>query len=104
MQTNNHISISHRNGGSSYIIGIGYQKETGNIENEGIDKYTLRSSINQEMGKRLTVGGTVNVTLSEIQRGSSLAMREAFRLNPFLKKNPLLKLMKNFLPFIQKSL
>lgn len=85
MQTNNHISISHRNGGSSYIIGIGYQKETGNIENEGIDKYTLRSSINQEMGKKLTVGGTVNVTLSEIQQGSSLAMREAFRLNPFLK-------------------
>ena len=85
MQTNNHLSISHRNGGSSYIIGVGYQKETGNIENEGIDKYTMRSSINQEMGKKLTVGGTVNVSLSEIQQGSSLAMREAFRLNPFLK-------------------
>lgn len=84
MQTNNHLSISHRDGGSSYTVALGYQKETGNIENEGLKKYTLRSSINQEMGKKLTIGASLTASLNEVQRGSELAMREAFRLNPYL--------------------
>ncbi|WP_020528374.1 SusC/RagA family TonB-linked outer membrane protein [Flexithrix dorotheae] len=84
-QSNNHLSINHRNGGSAYSIGLGYQNETGNIENESLDKYTLRSSIDQEIGKKIKTGGSISVSLSNIQRGSQVAMREAFRLNPFLK-------------------
>lgn len=83
-QSNNHLSISHRNGGSTYTFGIGYQNETGNIENESLDKYTLRTSIDQEVGKKIKTGGILSISLSNIERGSELAMREAFRLNPFL--------------------
>lgn len=84
MQSNNYLSMSHRSGGSTYTLGIGYQNETGLIENEGLDKFTLRSSINQEIGKKLTAGATFLATQSTIERGSELAMQEAFRLNPFL--------------------
>ncbi|UXP32384.1 TonB-dependent receptor [Reichenbachiella agarivorans] len=84
MQSNNYVSIAHRNGGSSYTIGAGYQKETGNIEKEGLEKFTLRSNIDQEINDRLKVGAAFTVAKSEIQRGSRYAMQEAFRLNPFL--------------------
>ncbi|MBX2844477.1 MAG: TonB-dependent receptor [Flammeovirgaceae bacterium] len=84
-QSNNHISINHRNEGSAYSIGFGYQNETGNIQNESLDKYTLRTSMDQEISKKVRTGASVSVSLSNIQRGSEVGMREAFRLNPFLK-------------------
>ncbi|MEH0153164.1 TonB-dependent receptor [Limibacter armeniacum] len=84
MQSNSYLSITHRNGRSSYTLGAGYQQETGNIENEGLEKFTLRSSIDQEMSDRLKVGGSFAISLSNIERGSKDAMRDAFRLNPFL--------------------
>lgn len=84
MQSNNYVSIAHRNGGSSYTIGAGYQKETGNIENEGLEKFTLRSNIDQEINDKFKVGAAFTVAKTETQRGSRYAMQEAFRLNPFL--------------------
>ncbi|PIB34677.1 SusC/RagA family TonB-linked outer membrane protein [Reichenbachiella sp. 5M10] len=84
MQSNNYVSIAHRNGGSSYTIGAGYQKETGNIEKEGLEKFTLRSNIDQEINDKFKVGAAFTVAKSETQRGSRYAMQEAFRLNPFL--------------------
>ncbi|MDW7693588.1 TonB-dependent receptor [Flammeovirgaceae bacterium SG7u.111] len=83
-QSNNYLTINHRNGGSSYNIGLGYQNETGNIDNEGLDKYTFRTSINQELSDKFMTGGTVSVSQSTIERGSSNGMRQAFRLSPFL--------------------
>ncbi|UII27159.1 SusC/RagA family TonB-linked outer membrane protein [Fulvivirga maritima] len=83
-QTNNHLSIAHREGASAYTLGLGYQKETGNIENEELEKFTLRSGIDQEINNKLKVGVNISLSLTNLQRGSQLAMQEAFRLNPFL--------------------
>ncbi|MBL3656118.1 SusC/RagA family TonB-linked outer membrane protein [Fulvivirga sediminis] len=83
-QTNNHLSIAHRAGASAYTLGLGYQKETGNIENEELEKFTLRSGIDQEINSKLKVGANISLSLTNLQRGSELAMQEAFRLNPFL--------------------
>lgn len=84
MQSNNYLSISHRNGGSAYTIGAGYQKETGNIKNEGIEKFTLRSNIDQEINDKIKIGTAFTIAKTNRERGSRYAMREAFRLNPFL--------------------
>ncbi|NMM49700.1 SusC/RagA family TonB-linked outer membrane protein [Marinigracilibium pacificum] len=83
-QANYNLSIAHRNGKSAYTVGFGYQTETGNIDKEGLDKYSLRSSIDQQLTKKLKLGTNLTVSLNNIQRGSAVAMREAFRLNPFL--------------------
>lgn len=83
-QSNNHISMNHRNGGSSYSLGLGYQNETGNIINESLDKYTIRGSIDQEIGKKLKVGASYSSSLLNNERGNPNAMQDAFRLNPFL--------------------
>lgn len=85
VQSNNMITINHRDGNSSYSLGIGYQKETGNIENEELDKYTVRLSLDQEINRKLKAGANVNLAQNVIERGSEIAMREAFRLNPFLR-------------------
>ncbi|MBN7811512.1 TonB-dependent receptor [Algoriphagus sp. H41] len=84
MQTNNHLTISHRNGPSSYNIGLGYQKETGNIANESLDKYTFSMNINQQINGKFRTGANMSLSFGNNQRGSSIAMQEAFRLNPFL--------------------
>ncbi|QCK13285.1 SusC/RagA family TonB-linked outer membrane protein [Mangrovivirga cuniculi] len=83
-QSNYNLAISHRNGKSAYSVGIGYQNETGNIQNEGLDKFTLRSSIDQQMSDKLKLGSNLTVSLNELERGNATAMRDAFRLNPFL--------------------
>src|SRR5690606_20361580 len=44
VQKNNYLNITGRaENGLSYNLGIGAQNETGTIENESIDKYTLKA-------------------------------------------------------------
>jgi len=83
MQSNNYISVSGRSeSGVAYNIGLGFQNETGNIENESLDKYSFKSSVETPLGKKVRVGATVTIAKSDIQRGSNVGMREAFRLAP----------------------
>ncbi|MGL1884976.1 MAG: SusC/RagA family TonB-linked outer membrane protein [Reichenbachiella sp.] len=84
MQSNNYVSVAHRNGASSYTIGAGYQKETGNIVNEEMEKFTLRSNINQQINDKLRLGVNFTVAKTEKQKGAASAMQQAFRLNPYL--------------------
>lgn len=84
MQTNNHLTISHRSGASTYNIGIGYQKETGTLEQESLDKYTFNMNINQHINDKFMAGANMALSHGTNQRGSGNAMQEAFRLNPFL--------------------
>lgn len=85
IQQNNYLNISGRaDSGLSYNIGFGLQNETGNIENEELDKYTFKVGVNHRISDKFSTG--INLTMAHtIQNdGSDLAMREAFRLNPFL--------------------
>lgn len=69
--------------GMAYNFGVGYQKETGNIPNEELDKYSFKASIRHQISSKFDVGTTFSASLTEQEMGSSVAMREAFRLNPF---------------------
>lgn len=84
MTSNNYLNVSGRaENGLAYNIGLGMQKETGVIDNEGIDKYNFKVGLNHKIGDKFTFG--VNLTLSKTneQLGSPTAMQEAFRQNPF---------------------
>ncbi|QOD60214.1 SusC/RagA family TonB-linked outer membrane protein [Polaribacter haliotis] len=85
IQQNNYINISGRaENGLAYNLGLGMQKETGNIANESIDKYTLKLGVNHKINDKISAGSNITIAKTNEQFGSSVAMRDAFRLNPFL--------------------
>lgn len=85
LQQNNYISVSGRSeSGLGYNVGVGVQKETGNIENESLDKYTFKGGINHRISDKVSMGTNLTIAMTEQELGSDVAMQEAFRLNPFL--------------------
>lgn len=85
VQQNTYVNASGRaENGLGYNLGIGYQNETGNIDNEELNKYTLKLGVDHNINDKFTLGTNVTVTLIDQDQGSDVAMREAFRLNPFL--------------------
>ncbi|MDT0686974.1 SusC/RagA family TonB-linked outer membrane protein [Autumnicola psychrophila] len=85
IQQNSYLNISGTGeSGVGYNLGLGYQKETGNIENESLEKYSFKAGLNHQISDKVSVGANMTVALTEQNLGSDLAMREAFRLNPFL--------------------
>ncbi len=85
IQQNNYVNINGRSeNGVAYNLGLGYQHETGNIENEELDKYTLKTGLSHNVNDKFSFGANATLTHSINERGSNNAMREAFRLNPFL--------------------
>lgn len=84
-QTNNYLNISGRaENGLGYNLGLGVQSETGNIPNESIDKYTLKAGLNHQINEKFATGVNITIARTDEELGSDVAMREAFRLNPFL--------------------
>ncbi|WBL24719.1 SusC/RagA family TonB-linked outer membrane protein [Zunongwangia sp. HGR-M22] len=85
IQQNHYLNVSGRSdNGVGYNLGLGYQKETGNIENESLEKYTLKLGINHQVTDKVSYGTNLTITLLEQNFGSDVAMRDAFRLNPYL--------------------
>ncbi len=84
-QQNHYIALSGRSQeGVSYVLGIGYQEETGNIPNEYLEKYSFKGSVNHKINDKVTVGANFSMALSELEKGNESAMQRAFRLNPLL--------------------
>ncbi|MGV7106121.1 SusC/RagA family TonB-linked outer membrane protein [Flavobacterium sp. U410] len=85
IQKNNYLNITGRSdNGMSYNLGIGVQNETGNMINESLDKYTLKAGLNHKINKKFSTGVNLTIARTDEQLGSDVAMRDAFRLNPFL--------------------
>jgi len=85
IQQNNYLNINGRSdNGLSYNLGMGYQHETGNVLNEDLDKYTLKTGLSHNVNDKFSFAANVTITKTENERGSNRAMQEAFRLNPFL--------------------
>ncbi|WP_335621344.1 TonB-dependent receptor [Leeuwenhoekiella marinoflava] len=85
IQQNNYLNVSGRaENGLGYNVGLGYQRETGNIPNEELNKYTLKMGLDHNINDKFSLGTNITLTLTDQDQGSDVAMREAFRLNPFL--------------------
>lgn len=84
LQQNHYVSVSGKtDGGVSYNLGLGLQKETGNIENESLDKYSFKLGLNHKINDKFSIGANITIARTEQEQGSSIAMQEAFRLSPF---------------------
>jgi TonB-dependent starch-binding outer membrane protein SusC len=84
-QQNHYLSISGRtDGGISYNLGFGLQKETGNISNESLDKTSFKLGLNHKINDKFSTGANITLARTAEEQGSAVAMQEAFRLNPFL--------------------
>ncbi|KFF07721.1 SusC/RagA family TonB-linked outer membrane protein [Flavobacterium hydatis] len=84
MTQNNYLNVSGRaDNGLSYNIGLGEQKETGVIDNEGIDKYNFKAGLNHKVNDKISFGVNLTISKTKEQLGSPTAMQEAFRQNPF---------------------
>ncbi|MGH1437619.1 MAG: SusC/RagA family TonB-linked outer membrane protein [Lewinella sp.] len=84
-QHNTYLNFSgNTESGLGYNFGLGVQNETGNIENEALDKYSFKVGINHKVNDRFMYGLNTTLARNDQQLGSQVAMREAFRLNPFL--------------------
>lgn len=84
IQKNNYLSISGRSdNGLAYNLALGVQSETGNIENESLDKYSFKLGLTHKINDKFTVGANLSIAKTEQELGSALAMQEAFRLSPF---------------------
>ena len=84
-QQNTYLNVSGRSeNGMGYNLGLGYQKETGNIENEELEKYTLKLGLDHTVNDKFSFGTNLTLTRTDQNLGSDNAMQQAFRLNPFL--------------------
>ncbi|MBI9057488.1 MAG: TonB-dependent receptor [Labilibaculum sp.] len=84
-QQNHYVSLSGKSKeGISYVLGVGYQEETGNIPNESLEKYSFKGSVNHKISDKFKAGANFTMALSEQESGSDVAMQEAFRLSPLL--------------------
>ncbi len=85
IQQNTYVNAAGRTeDGLGYNIGLGAQKETGNIDNESLKKYSFKTGVTKKFNEKFEIGANLTVSFIEQQDGSSVAMREAFRFSPLM--------------------
>ncbi|CAN5852946.1 hypothetical protein BH24BAC1_BH24BAC1_21090 [soil metagenome] len=65
-----------------YVIGAGYQSEKGNLVNESFDQFNFKASIDHKLSERWSAGTSFNFSMAEQERGSDLAVTNAYRMAP----------------------
>jgi TonB-dependent starch-binding outer membrane protein SusC len=82
-QNNHWLTISGTSSNNiQYVIGAGYQNEKGNLIREEFDRYNFKASIDHKLNDRWGAGVSFNFSLAEIERGSDVAVTNAFRMSP----------------------
>lgn len=87
IQSNHWLTASgvSDNGKIRYVIGAGYQNEKGNFLQETFDRYNIKSSVESDLNKYWTAGLSLNYSISEMERGSDVGIRNAFAMAPIFK-------------------
>ena len=83
-QQNHFLTISGQRNDVSYIIGIGYQDEKGNITREWNKKYNLKASIVNKISDKWNSGININLSYGELEMGNPTAIQTAYRMAPLL--------------------
>ncbi|HYX06182.1 MAG TPA: SusC/RagA family TonB-linked outer membrane protein, partial [Bacteroidales bacterium] len=83
-QQNHFLTISGQRNDVSYIIGLGYQEEKGNITRESNNKYNIKANIINKISDKWNSGININLSQSETELGSPTAIQEAYRMPPLL--------------------
>jgi TonB-linked SusC/RagA family outer membrane protein len=83
-QQNHFLSISGQSKDLSYLLGVGYQTEKGNVAKEQMDKYNIKASIEDKLGEKWLAGANLNFALTQREIGSTTVLQQAFRMNPLM--------------------
>jgi TonB-linked SusC/RagA family outer membrane protein len=82
-QNNHWLTISGTSSNNiQYVLGAGYQNEKGTLVNEAFDRYNFKASVDHKLSDRWGAGASFNFSLAEQERGSDLAVTNAFRMSP----------------------
>ncbi|WP_207424521.1 TonB-dependent receptor [Desertivirga brevis] len=82
IQSNHYLSFSGGANNINYLLGAGYQNEEGNLINENFRRYNIKGSFDSKISERWSTGLSINLALSELERGSDLSVTNAFRMAP----------------------
>lgn len=80
-QTNHNISLSGGSGTGSYNFGIGYFENQGIMPTNKFNRYTLRASVDQEVGERFRFGFTT-LNNYNTQQGNQINPGMALQMSP----------------------
>jgi TonB-linked SusC/RagA family outer membrane protein len=85
-QANHSLAVSGTSSNDiSYILGVGYQNEKGNLVNEDFTRYNFKASVDHKISSKFRAGISLNLSLAQTERGSDLAVINAFRAAPIFK-------------------
>ncbi|MEN8227959.1 MAG: TonB-dependent receptor [Bacteroidota bacterium] len=59
--TNHHLTVSGGTESTNYLISGNYFKQDGIILNSGYDRYSIKTSINTALSKRISIGSNINL-------------------------------------------
>lgn len=85
LQNNHWLTVSGTSNNMQYVLGAGYQNEKGNLINEYFNRYNFKASVDHKLNEKWAAGAGFNFAISEIERGSDLAVTNAFRMPPLFK-------------------
>ncbi len=81
-QQNHFIQVAGTGKNLSYRLGVGYQQEDG-IMGDSYERYNVKFSIDGKINNKVSVGGTANLSMAEMDLGSNRAVQESFRMNGY---------------------
>ena len=84
-QQNHYVNLSGMGAGITYNLGIGYQSEKGNFENEDMDKFIFKGSFAHKANKYFNTGASFTMSHQVINSGSQYGYRDILRMPPVLK-------------------
>jgi TonB-dependent starch-binding outer membrane protein SusC len=85
MTSNNYINVSGRSdGGLSYNMAFGIQKDAGLVDKDTNDKYTFKLGVNHRINDKFSTGANLTMARVETELGSDFAMQEGTRFSPLL--------------------
>lgn len=81
MVTNHDVSVSGGTATNSYNFGVGYYKDESLLPGQDYERFTLRGSLDQEIGKFVKVGFTTNNNYA-INNGNNLGLYSTLSATP----------------------
>lgn len=81
-QTSHSIGLTGGNDKEKHIFSVAYTEQTGNIEGEKLQRFNAKLGIEAKVNSYVTLGLSAYGRYSNIDNGSSEALRSAFRLRP----------------------
>lgn len=75
-------SGTSENNKMNYVIGGGYQEEKGNLLKDWFNRYSFKANVNHQLSEKWSAGASINLSLTETERGSQNSVINAYRMSP----------------------